>query len=99
MNQQQTYDVEEARNKNKDEYNSTAGDYDSWQNGNVLMQNICYHATFKELEAEGIQGKTFLEVGCGPCPNGQRLARRGAKKIYGLDISEEMIANAKKDLE
>jgi len=24
----------------------------------------------KELEKEGIEGKTFLEVGCGPCPIG-----------------------------
>jgi 2-polyprenyl-3-methyl-5-hydroxy-6-metoxy-1,4-benzoquinol methylase len=36
---------------------------------------------------EGIEGKTFLEVGCGPCPIGQQLAKKGAKKIIGLDIS------------
>lgn len=39
------------------------------------------------MSQEGIEGKTFLEVGCGPCPIGQQLAKRGAKKIYGLDIS------------
>ena len=52
-----------------------------------------------ELEKEGVQGKTFLEVGCGPCPIGQRLAKKGAKKIYGLDISCQMIEAAQKNLE
>jgi len=33
------------------------------------------------MEVEGIENKTFLEVGCGPCPIGQRLAEKGAKKI------------------
>ena len=50
------------------------------------------------MEKEGIEGKTFMEVGCGPCPIGQRLAAKGAKKIYGLDISSEMIEAARKNL-
>ena len=50
------------------------------------------------MEREGIEGKTFLEVGCGQCPIGQQLAKKGAKKIYGLDISEEMIQLARKEL-
>jgi len=62
------------------------------------MQNQCYYTTFNELEKEGITGKTFLEVGCGPCPVGRRLARMGAGKIYGLDISQEMIDQAQKEL-
>jgi ubiquinone/menaquinone biosynthesis C-methylase UbiE len=62
------------------------------------MQNYGYYSTFKELEKERIEGKTFLEVGCGPCPIGQILAKKGAKKIVGLDISSEMIESAKKNL-
>ena len=62
------------------------------------MQSYCYYSTFQEMENEGIEGKTFLEVGCGPCPIGQILAKKGAKKIYGLDISSEMIESAKKNL-
>ena len=50
------------------------------------------------MENEGIADKTFLEVGCGQCPIGQQLAKRGAKKIYGLDISQEMIECARKEL-
>lgn len=89
---------QEARDKNMEEYNKTADAYDTWCQENVLMQKVCYYSTFKELEKEGIEGKTFLEVGCGPCPIGQRLAKMGAKKIYGLDISKEMIESAKKNL-
>lgn len=62
------------------------------------MQHLCYYSTINELEKEGIEGKTFLEVGCGPCPIGQNLAKKGAKKIYGVDISSEMIDNAQKHL-
>ena len=65
----------------------------------MLMQKYCYYSTFAELEKEGVEGKTFLEVGCGPCPIGQRLAKQGVKKVYGLDISSEMIECAKRDLE
>ena len=46
----------------------------------------------------GVEGKTFLEIGCGPCPIGRHLAKGGAKKIYGLDISSEMIEAARKEL-
>ena len=62
------------------------------------MQKYCYYSTFAELEKEGIEGKTFLEVGCGPCPIGQRLAKMGAKKIVGLDISSVMIESARENL-
>lgn len=62
------------------------------------MQNYCYFSTINELQKEGIEGKTFLEVGCGPCPIGERLAKLGAKKIIWLDISSEMIKNTKEDL-
>jgi SAM-dependent methyltransferase len=51
-----------------------------------------------ELKKDGIEGKTFLEIGCGPCPIGQKLANLGAKKIYGLDISSEMIETSRKSL-
>jgi len=62
------------------------------------MQKYCYYSTFHELEKEGIEGKTYLEVGCGPCPIGRHLATGGAEKIYGLDISPEMLEAARKEL-
>ena len=56
---------------NIEEYNATADKYDIWCQSNTLMQNYCYYSTFSELEKEGVEGKTFLEVGCGPCPIGK----------------------------
>ena len=47
---------------------------------------------------DGIAGKTFLEIGCGFCPCGQKLVAEGAEKVYGLDISEGMIESARKVL-
>ena len=61
-----------------DEYNKTADAYDQWAADNILMQRYCYYSTFQEMDKEGIEGKTFLEVGCGPCPIGQALAKKGA---------------------
>ena len=61
---------EQAREKNIDEYNKTADKYDNWCKTNTTMQQMCYFSTFDQLEKEGIEGKTFLEVGCGPCPVG-----------------------------
>ena len=66
----QGYSADQAIDKNRDEYNHTAGSYDKWCQENLLMQHLCYYSTINELEKEGIEGKTFLEVGCGPCPIG-----------------------------
>lgn len=63
-----------------------------------MMQNIHYYSQLNELTLEGVEGKTFLEIGCGPCPIGQKLAAKGARKIYGLDISQEMIDESKANL-
>ena len=40
---------EQARDKNRDEYNQTADDYDAWQADNILMQKLCYYSTINEL--------------------------------------------------
>ena len=87
-----------AIDKNIDEYDATAAAYDTWCRESVLMQQYSYYSTFNELSKDGVEGKTYLEVGCGPCPIGRRLANMGAKKIYGMDISAEMIENCKINL-
>lgn len=42
-----------------------------------------------------IQGKTFLELGCGSGHSIQYLIQQGAKKVYGLDLSEVQVATAR----
>jgi len=44
-----------------------------------------------------VRGKTVLEYGCGDGPNMVALSRRGAK-VIGLEISPEMLAQAKQRL-
>jgi SAM-dependent methyltransferase len=40
------------------------------------------------------EGKTFLEIGCGSGRSIKYLADRGAKKVYGLDISSVQLKEA-----
>ena len=68
------YSAAEARDKNRDEYNETADAYTAWGESTLLMQQQSYYAVFQEMLKDGIEGKTFLEVGCGFCPCGQKLA-------------------------
>lgn len=50
-----------------------------------------------------IEGKTFLEIGCGSGRSIKYLTDRGAKKVYGLDISavqlEEALRYNKEEIE
>ena len=41
-----------------------------------------------------IKGKTFLEIACGSGRSIKYLINKGAKKIYGLDLSEKQIKEA-----
>ncbi len=43
-----------------------------------------------------VQGKSVLDIGCGPGHYAIELARRGAKKVVGIDFAPEMINIAKK---
>lgn len=42
-----------------------------------------------------IQGKTVLDIGCGPGHYSVELARRGAAKVVGIDFADNMIAIAR----
>lgn len=41
-----------------------------------------------------IEGKTFLEVGCGSGRSIKYLIQQGAKKVYGLDLSQKQLDEA-----
>lgn len=43
-----------------------------------------------------IKGKKILELGCGSGKSLEYLANKGASELWGIDISEEQINNAKK---
>ncbi len=46
------------------------------------------------LQSAPVQGKTFLDVGCGTGHYGLALAREGAQKVIGIDFASNMIQRA-----
>ena len=44
---------------------------------------------------EPIQGRTVLDIGCGPGHYSVELARRGAAKVVGIDFADNMITIAR----
>lgn len=91
----------ELRSLNDELYGShtAATEYESWEENNVIMQEYCYYTIMNELSNIGINDKTFMDVGCGPCPIGQQLVAKGAKKVFGVDVSQAMLNRAQKMLE
>lgn len=45
--------------------------------------------------SEPIQGRIFLDVGCGTGRYALEFARRGARRVVGIDIAEKMLAVCK----
>ena len=91
----------ESRALNDEVYgcHTAATDYESWEENNVIMQEYCYYTIMNELSNIGIKDKTFMDVGCGPCPIGQQLVAKGAKKVFGVDVSQAMLDRAQTMLE
>lgn len=44
---------------------------------------------------EPVQGRSVLDIGCGPGHYSVELARRGASRVVGIDFAENMIAIAR----
>jgi 2-polyprenyl-3-methyl-5-hydroxy-6-metoxy-1,4-benzoquinol methylase len=44
-----------------------------------------------------IQGRTVLDIGCGPGHYSVALAKNGAAQVYGIDFADEMISIADKN--
>jgi 2-polyprenyl-3-methyl-5-hydroxy-6-metoxy-1,4-benzoquinol methylase len=70
----------------------------------VFRKDMYERYLFTIEHCEPIQGRTFLDVGCGNGLYSLELARKGARKVVGLDISEVMIglcsdASAREHLE
>ena len=56
-----------------------------------------YFLTFEMLEP--FEGKRVLDIGCGSGPYVVEAAKRGSKKVIGLDMAEGMLELAKKRAE
>ncbi len=57
----------------------------------VFRKDMYERFQFTIANCEPIKGRTFLDVGCGNALYSLELARKGAAKVVGIDISEVMI--------
>ena len=62
---------------------------------NVFRKDMYERFVFTIKNCEPIRDRTFLDVGCGNGLYSFELARKGARKVLGLDISEVMIGLCK----
>jgi cyclopropane fatty-acyl-phospholipid synthase-like methyltransferase len=57
----------------------------------IFRKDMYERYLFTLEHCEPVKGRTFLDVGCGNGLYSLELARRGAAKVTGLDIAENMI--------
>lgn len=57
----------------------------------VFRKDMYERFTFTIANCEPIEGRSFLDVGCGNALYSLELARKGAARVLGIDISEVMI--------
>lgn len=88
--------------KQKDYWDREVNDFDSIYARSKSKFDNWIDATFRwdmyarfdyTMEnSEPIQGRTFLDVGCGTGRYALEFARRGARRVVGIDIAEKMLA-------
>ncbi len=61
----------------------------------IFRKDMYERYQFTIANCEPIPGRTFLDVGCGNGMYSLELAKRGARKVVGLDIAEVMIGLCK----
>jgi 2-polyprenyl-3-methyl-5-hydroxy-6-metoxy-1,4-benzoquinol methylase len=65
----------------------------------IFRKDMYERFVFTIEHCEPIRGRTFLDVGCGNALYSLELARKGAAKVVGIDISEVMIGLCKQSSE
>lgn len=65
----------------------------------IFRKDMYERFTFTIENCAPVEGRTFLDVGCGNALYSLELARRGAAKVVGIDISEVMIGLCRKSSE
>jgi 2-polyprenyl-3-methyl-5-hydroxy-6-metoxy-1,4-benzoquinol methylase len=61
----------------------------------VFRKDMYERYVFTIKNCEPIKDRTFLDVGCGNGLYSLELARKGARRVLGLDIAEVMIGRCK----
>ena len=84
----------EFKVKSKEHFNNIAVEYNNSGDGKFV--NVMYEEIVSRVEK--LQGEKVLEVGCGNGNILKMLEEIGDYKLFGLDLSENMIREAKKQL-
>lgn len=84
---------EKILEQNKNSWNSMAN---LWIGTTALPEYGCYIPTENELHLfpEDLSSKRVLEIGCGSGHSLKWCNDRGAKELWGIDLSERQIQNA-----
>jgi len=93
----------------RDYWNKTADDfeaiYSKKKSGlSVFLDKVFRKDMFERFEytiknCEPISGRIFLDIGCGTGLYSIELAKKGARKVIGIDIAENMVEISKKEAE
>lgn len=90
--------VEQFFDKYANDFNAIYGTNQSFINrvlNPVLRKSMRTRYEKTLIYCQPMEGKTALDIGCGPGHYSIALAKNGAKKIIGIDFSKEMIKIAK----
>ncbi|MBX6315436.1 MAG: methyltransferase domain-containing protein [Isosphaeraceae bacterium] len=97
------------RDRTKEFFHGYAGGFNSiYSNKNTPINTLINTLFRKSMRlrfektlagCDPIQGKTVLDIGCGPGHYSVELARRGAERVVGVDFAEGMIAIAQQQAE
>lgn len=95
--------------KQRDYWNRTSENFESIytkKKNNILIyldkifrKDMFERFTFTIENCKPVEGKTYLDIGCGTGLFSVELAKLGAEKIIGLDIAENMIEISRKEAE
>jgi 2-polyprenyl-3-methyl-5-hydroxy-6-metoxy-1,4-benzoquinol methylase len=90
-------------------FDGYAGDFDAiYGTSNTLVNRLVNRWLRKSMRlrfertlagCDPIEGRTAIDIGCGPGHYAVALARRGAARVHGLDFAESMIQIAKRHAE
>ena len=67
------------------------------QMGDAIFRRVILERYSLVVNAVGAPDARVLDVGCGPGRYGIELARRGAARCVGVDVSEDMIGIARRE--
>lgn len=87
----------EIKNVNKSGWNTLSKSTKNFSNASLPQYGYCLERTEKELNLfDKVSNSKVLDIGCGTGKSLKYLLDKGAKEVWGVDISENQIEKTKK---